>query len=157
MKQCDKQAYLAGLIDGEGSVAIVRIEHPTKRKKTQRVEHKARLSIINTDKKMIDWCVENFGGFLHKRKIANPRWKPCYSWNRSINKNDREWLISLSKYLITKKDRVQMLIDFIDLIGTPRFETPPEIIEQRENLRKEVLRLNDSGRAATTTKRSGRQ
>lgn len=141
MKQCDRLAYLAGLIDGEGCATIVRVEHPSK-KYPPRIEHKARLLVVNTDKKMIEWCVKHFGGFLHQRRFRQTNWKDCYSWHRGIAKKDRAWLVSLIPYLITKKDRVKLLVDYIDLIGHPRFKTAPEVIEKREAIRQEIKRLN---------------
>ena len=68
MNENEKLAYLAGIIDGEGTIVIAkgkirkgRINHP----------YSLRLVVMNTDIRLIEWLKENFGGSIHtKRSIG---------------------------------------------------------------------------------------
>lgn len=71
-------AYLAGLIDGEGSVVAA--------KKRQR-RTTWRLVVSNTDFDLLKWCKDTTGcGSIVTHKHDNPKWSDsgswqCYSWN----------------------------------------------------------------------------
>lgn len=67
MKETEK-AYLAGLIDGEGTVSIVRLHS-----RGQGFEHYvASVEISNTDMRMIDWVAKRLGGSIvaNRRKVV---------------------------------------------------------------------------------------
>ena len=55
----EKLIYLAGIIDGEGSIGIEHLSPCKNRKKSYYV---CRLCVINTDEKLIIWIKDNFGG-----------------------------------------------------------------------------------------------
>lgn len=102
-------AYLAGFIDGEGNIAVSR--HKTKGVLNDYTNYILKLSICNTDLRVINWVIKKFGGTLQK---DNPR-SPTISkkilfriwWQ---NEDARETLIKVSKYLVIKKDRANFLI-----------------------------------------------
>lgn len=143
MKETDL-AYFAGLLDGEGCIVIVAVKH------SYGIEYKARILVVNTDRKMIEWCVEKFNGFLHQRRFRNKKWKDCFSWHRGIAKKDEEWLRSLLPYMITKKERVQLLIDYLQTVSEKRTKRnlPPEVFAERKRIKEKITELNDSGRSS---------
>lgn len=71
-------AYLAGLMDGEGSVTMAM-------KRQRRTTW--RISIANTDFDLLAWCKEVTGcGSIIRKPLSNPNHKDsggwqCYSWN----------------------------------------------------------------------------
>lgn len=71
-------AYLAGIVDGEGSISI-----QTSGKVKQ---FTTKLTVTNTNYEMIQLFEQEFGGKVRQRvwKTAGPQdklnWKPCYEW-----------------------------------------------------------------------------
>lgn len=64
-------AYLAALIDGEGCISAS--PHRNGR------NYNVRLSIVNTDRRCLDWCVHTFDTgtvLIRNRKLQ----KICYKW-----------------------------------------------------------------------------
>lgn len=66
--------YLAGFIDGEGSLSLARI--PRRGRST---EYCVRLSIANTNRRILAKIQNQFGGTLARNRWRNPRWKPGYA------------------------------------------------------------------------------
>lgn len=65
-------AYLAGLVDGEGTISI-KTEGKTR-------PHTVYLHVSNTNENVIALCEEAFGGRRRLRKWKNKKWKPCWEW-----------------------------------------------------------------------------
>lgn len=97
-----ESAYLAGLIDGEGSIIAV------KRNKKGRITW--RLQVSSTTPILLDWCVEKTGvGKIIKRVSRNPlhadsQWWQCYSWNA------KKILEQTLPYMVLKKDKAVKMI-----------------------------------------------
>jgi len=87
----NKLAYLAGLIDGEGCVGTYRSG-----------KHMYfTIEIKMTSEAVIDWLVENFGGYKHARPSTNRRWQDQYRWR--IRGRDAEKLYErISPMLLVK-------------------------------------------------------
>jgi len=64
-------AYLAGIIDGEGSVG----NHSAGVGKRRFV-----IEVKMTDEPLIDWLVATFGGFKQFRPKQNIKWKDQWRW-----------------------------------------------------------------------------
>lgn len=75
-------AYLAGLIDGEGSIGVSRGARGQK-------AFFPRLLVSGTDEILADWLVGNFGGSVTWRRQINLRWKSEFLWrvtySRAVN------------------------------------------------------------------------
>ena len=73
-------AYLAGIIDGEGSIYIGNF---SSNPKTGTLHYQTNMEVTNTDKGLIDWLMSNFGGRMNlytpKQTPKNSR-KPVYRW-----------------------------------------------------------------------------
>jgi LAGLIDADG DNA endonuclease family protein len=136
-------AYFAGLFEGEGCFNI-RINHP--KKKPEASHYMGRICITNTNKQMIDWIFENFGGNFHLRK-RHPKFKPVYHW--SISGPAMEKCIhAIYPYLICKRPHADTMIKFrstFDPNRTSRMEIPEHIKEIRSDCIKELHILNHRG------------
>jgi len=90
-----KHAYLAGLIDGEGSI------YGRYGKKNNFL---GQVKVANTYKPMMNWLTKNFGGKiivgLHKRRIYH---KPVYNWTVWRHRDALAILGVTYPYLINKK------------------------------------------------------
>lgn len=90
-------AYAAGIIDGEGCINIT---------KTGRLfSYGIRILVVNTNRKIIDWLRNNFGGDIQKSTVVKkPNWKPRFTW-RLQYRQAVEFLDSIFPYLILKKEQ----------------------------------------------------
>jgi len=104
-------AYLAGIIDGEGSIILH--QNP----KDRRVW--GEIQISNTDEELVSWLIIKFGGRLY---IASQSRKKSHSlgkkriyllrWNGKLS---RDLIPRLLPYLIIKRDKAILLLKLSQL------------------------------------------
>ena len=102
-------AYLAGIIDGEGSIYIGNFScNP----KTGSPYYQTNMEVTNTDKALIDWLLENIGGrfnhYTEKQTPKNSR-KAVYRWIVSGDLLTHLCHLLLP-YLIIKKRQCEIMI-----------------------------------------------
>ena len=101
-------AYLAGLVDGEGSITYKQY-WDRKRKDRPRKYFCWRISIevVMTHKPTIQWCADTFGGkvYLKPRKTH----KMQYRWRRGF-REALEIAKAIEPYAVTKKTELQNII-----------------------------------------------
>lgn len=122
-------AYIAGLIDGEGSLAIY--------------QNGPRLSISNRHVSTLEWVKELVG---HGR-IWQPqnhsqfnRSAPCYQWDCGAN-GCRILLPKILPYSRINKDRIEALLEFLRMVSDKEVRNSkldPFFIEQKEQLKKRI-------------------
>lgn len=111
MSKC-QLAYIAGILDGEGCIAI------SKKKcrdgTAKGIQYRLYVSVANTDLKMIKFIKQTTGvGSIYKIKRNCERHKTAWRWNLwSIQASDL--LRDVHSYLITKKNQAKIGIKFID-------------------------------------------
>ena len=109
-----QRAYIAGIIDGEGTLSIVH----------QRGEESNRYAVTfrvcNTDKNLLDWMVKTTGiGKVTLLPVSKrsetwdrPNIKPLYGWY--INANSARWLLpQIKRYLIVKKEQAEITEEWL--------------------------------------------
>lgn len=104
----EKLAYLAGIIDGEGNIGI----NLSKKGKWQNCDnYKIRLTISGTDMRLMDWLVENFGGWICAKPIYKKEHKKSYNWSLMCSKagNILEMVLP---YLIIKKQQALIAVSY---------------------------------------------
>lgn len=107
----NKLAYLAGVVDSDGSIGIYKYWNPN----TPNVSPRYVLSIVvvNTSERLMNWLADTFGGTFKARKMTSPNHKATYSWQ--FNNAKAAHLLSLIKpYLVEKWDRAANGIEFIE-------------------------------------------
>lgn len=102
-------AYLAGIIDGEGSIYIGNFScNP----KTKIPYYQTNIQVTNTDKPLIDWLYNTFGGLISKRTVkqhaANSR-KQAYIWTASGERLTHLCELILP-YLIVKTRQCEIML-----------------------------------------------
>lgn len=138
-----ERAYLAGLIDGEGSIMLVgrnRANGPM-----------LRVNVSNTDRRLLDWLAERFGGTVRvmwrSQQEVRPNERVCYSWQRDC-RQCREVLEAALPYLISKREQARVAIAFSSTQkNVGRAGHPPEVVIERERLLDRMAELNARGRA----------
>lgn len=87
-----QRAYIAGLIDGEGTISL-----PSGRKPVQ-------LSIANTHRPLIDWLLSTVGGGCSKNTSAIAR-EPCWQWYLYAARDVAAMIQMTRPFLIIKAER----------------------------------------------------
>lgn len=136
-------AYMAGIIDGEGSLVARNYWAP-------RSTHPAvvcRLRVFNTNRGLIDWIAERWPGRIYHGKII-PHQKIVWVWETKALRA-RNLVLQIFPYLKIKQRQAEILIELIPLIfraGT-YFQAgiPEEDVEKRSKLVAEIRELNKRG------------
>ncbi len=140
-------ARLAAFLDGEGSISIVYATHKEPRLTSSRTQYEyVRLTIANTDPRLIVWLVETFGGRVREREYRrNANWKTAYWWTSSCRRAC-ELLEQCMPYFIMKKERAELAIALQQTMKrSGRGGTPAEVIEQRAVIKARLHVLNAKG------------
>jgi hypothetical protein len=105
------KGYLAGLVDGEGTVSIVK----TNRKDRKNEQYKPLVEITNTCRKALDIVIERVGSFrCHSKKgrlYRNSR-KAIYDILIRKHKDVEVFLEMILPYLIIKRKHAELVLGF---------------------------------------------
>lgn len=130
-----KWAYLAALIDGEGTISIG--GHSAKLKSGElRPRFDLQINVANTDIRLMKWLTSVFGFnyyTLSQNKNIRSR-KPCYQWKVSGRKSQEQFLLAVIPYLVMKKEQAKLALEFLRL--------PYDSASQRFELKKRMSELN---------------
>lgn len=66
-------AYLAGFIDGEGNIGIDKYN-----KYGTSVNYAIKVAISNTNRKILEWIKDDYGGYISTLKRRLPHHRVCY-------------------------------------------------------------------------------
>jgi hypothetical protein len=133
-------AYIAGLLDGEGTICF---SHHLARPKLNREFWQPKVTIANTNRAVIEWLAAKMGGSIaqHHQKA---HWRRCYVWNA---KDIRGILRTVQPFLRIKARQAEIVLAFLD---TRHFgkRASHQLVLQRRIWQGEVAFLNKRGRAA---------
>lgn len=134
-----KLSYLAGIIDGEGSIAI-EIQSQSIRHNRKCDYYSLRLLVTNTNIQLLNWIRDNFEGTIKARKyFANRR--QCYSWNLCSHKA-AEVLRACQPYMIILKPHVDVFLEFAATMSRAHVKLSDELLEDRRNLYLKLKHIN---------------
>ncbi len=135
-------AWAAGIIDGEGCISIVQ-SRSSGRAGLSYVRYVTRVSVVNTDARMIQKLLGLFGGQLKTEKPEKAGWKVRHVWVLHALKAET-FLVSILPWLVIKKEQADIAIASRSLRhgpkGRPR-SSPRYDIEGMEWFRREITRL----------------
>jgi hypothetical protein len=143
MNHSENLAYLAGIIDGEGSLLLW-----MNKSSNERGQFNLRVNVTSTDKCLIDWIFNNFGGSIYEcnspSRKSQPNWKKQYVWQ--INRPEMlEFLKKIYPFLIIKKERCEIAIKFRETFETRKRNLTKEIFQIRLSLYHQMKHLNHRG------------
>lgn len=105
--------YVAGILDGEGTIALCFYRQKDRPSEYTRLE----IRINNTDFRLIKWLMHNFGGRFqmsaNDRGFKNTR--PLYSWYLSGKANKEKFLLGVLPYLLLKREQASIALEFLRL------------------------------------------
>lgn len=76
--ELDKWSYLAGILDGEGHIAVQRAGF-----KGKNARYRFTIDVKMTDRIIVEWLAENFGGMIAFCPSKNPRWRDQWRWRKT--------------------------------------------------------------------------
>ena len=112
-------AYLAGILDGEGTISMsdkrimkrkskgIRITNKVYR---ARINFSTTVTVCNTDIVLMNWLLENFRGSLSFSKRQKDNWKPKITWIMPTKKISYI-LEQIYPYLVLKKQQAKLMIE----------------------------------------------
>lgn len=106
MTHKEKIIYLAGLIDGEGHFFIYDWDGG----KNSRPQVIVGIVVANTNKEIIDWLKENYGGYKRSVTPKVKHWSIYYDWQLR-GKAAIALAHLIEPYLIIKREQVKRLTD----------------------------------------------
>lgn len=134
-------AYLAGILDGEGSFNI------KYNKKTD--VYFTCISVGMTELPAIELMAETFGGKI--RVESSGRNKDIYRWESNSAQKNRHVLEAVQPYVRVKKDQVLALLECVSTIRSPGGGevTTPETKQRRKEFYLKVKELHAAAPATT--------
>lgn len=134
-------AYMAGIIDGEGSICLL------KGKSRWGTYVQPRVNVYNNSVALMQWIVEVFGGTFTKVKRRQPKWVEGYVW--TMNSSDtRFYMDVLRPFLIIKRRNAELVVEFYS-VGRRygRGRNNKVILEKQLALVNEIRKENLKSRA----------
>lgn len=132
-------AYLAGIIDGEGSFSL-------KRRRDQSGMWPSQLCVGNTDMRLMDWLKSHFGGNFSIETRPNPKHKPVGRWTASA-KDIAPIVQAVLPYLVIKKSQAELILAYRRTVPAVRTEwkTAPAVTAERTRIHSALSVLNRRG------------
>lgn len=112
LKETEK-AYIAGFLDGEGTITISKATNKTG------VHYLPVVQLANTNEKVMKWLCEklkklniSFSFLIDRPKKKN--WKECYIIIIREMESIRKFLYEIKDYLIVKRTQAELLLEFVE-------------------------------------------
>ncbi len=137
-------AYLAGFVDGEGTITIMRFRR-TNRK--HQIDYRPLLSISNTNREALEWVVSVTGvGSVQQSHRIRVGYKTNWKYT-VVNSNAIVLAKILLPYLKIKKLNAEILVRYADTLITnyKPYRVSEVVLTQREELTNLVNHLNLRG------------
>lgn len=137
MNHNENIAYLAGIIDGEGSIGI---EHLSPTKNRRKDYYVCRLTVINTYEPLMKRLVSTFKGQYDTRKRIEGR-RICYRWH-VFGEDLEKALQMILPYLDEKLPQAKKLLEYRATVRKTGWLVSDEILETRKQLWLSCKKLN---------------
>ena len=102
-------AYLAGLLDGDGSITLKRVNK-------HKASFKLLIFVANTNMPVLKWIQNKFGGKIYVYDRQDGIRKPLGKWHTFTN-NAYTVLKQIYPYLIIKKEHAKLAINFVEKLN----------------------------------------
>ena len=101
-------AWLAGMIDGEGCLTI---NEQLTTNPARSSAHWANLAVVNTDKAALDEMQTREGGSLYRKRQSSLRHKECWAWNL-CSQQLVDLLRRIRAHLRVKREQAWLVLEF---------------------------------------------
>jgi len=139
------RAYLAGLLDGEGSICIS-LAKPGGATRRKAPSHCLNVGVTNTDWPLIDWLRTSLGGSICAGRVSAPTARPVWTWRLTGN-SAKDFLGATLPYLRVKRARAELAVEFQTQRAGRRGnkKLTPEQLAEREHYRLLISSMNAGG------------
>lgn len=121
--------YIAGIIDGEGTISVV--------KKSHRDACTIHLSVTNTKRELLEWLLARLAGHISNSKSGSEKWADKYCWLTSAT-HAASIIRCIRPYLVIKAGQADLALEFME----HRFDP----LENQLQYRSQMKVLNRRGR-----------
>ena len=104
MKEDIEMAYMAGILDGDGSFSVMKSHNA----------YYPCIQLSNAFKGMSEYLFEKFKGSKRVKKPQQPHHKPLYVWSVRGLGSAKNVLNKVIPFLVLKKERAKFMLDFIE-------------------------------------------
>ncbi len=161
-KEETKWAYIAGLIDGEGSIMIMRQAHESFMKQRAASgcfdpHYHPQIRIGMIDRRPIDFICEvsGIGKVIEEKPYHHKR--PMFRWNIRRRDEITAFLQKIMPYLLVKTEQAKLALNFCEnWIGKPGLRLTDENRKKREAAWLAMRSLNGVVSPATTERKGKR-
>lgn len=150
-RQAVQLAYMAGIMDGEGTIRIDKMK-PSKKRKTKNPCYSVHISLGMVEAVMPQLFRETFGVGSRRVECVEGK-RPVHRWHVRGNHCARIVIDALMPYLILKKRQADIALELIEGWKTPysrKKGIDPLELRRREDLYRQMRKLNAVGAAAET-------
>lgn len=143
-------AYVAGLLDGEGQISIIHRSRRGERGKRGEMQSYIFVALTMTDKRPLQAISKRFGSAVYEIKSKDPRWKDAYRW-QVAGPIAEEILRAARPYLLLKARHADLCLEFRKdrMMGgrasPERARYNAQVMAHRLKLREEIRFLNKRG------------
>ena len=104
-----KIAYLAGVVDGEGTITI----HKHKFYGREAYQLRPRLIVSNTDAALLKELQRRHGGTITSHREATAKSKKCYLWRVAAIDEIFNLVSAMRPHLLVKGKQADLILDFL--------------------------------------------
>jgi len=128
-----EKAYLAGIVDGEGTVTLTR----HRKKETPG----PRVAVANNNLKLLEWIKSRVGGVIVSKKKRKPHYSDSYAWYAQQDRAIR-FLDEIKQYLIIKKPHADLILQKYKSVTHRAGKYTPEMLRKKMRLVAQIRKLN---------------
>jgi hypothetical protein len=146
-----QKAYLAGLIDGEGCLTI--LKNKSQQNENVSPVYTACLIIVMTDSEVIQYIKDLLGVgsiFIQHRENQGLKHSDTYRYTLNTHGKLYELLSSISPYMIVKRDEAAILLEYLALPKAKQagrnHSTSPYYVMQRETYYQRLRDIKTRGK-----------
>lgn len=128
--------YTAGVIDGEGCLTAYMRPNGA-------IE--IRVDVVNTNRKLLEWLCQTWGGAIYARKVTNARHKQQFAWE--LRRDAAVSMLGMIQdHLIVKAEQAETMISLWEQRGDGRKGREPISAELRGVRATHVAKLRELNR-----------
>lgn len=132
MEEVEK-AYIAGIVDGEGTVTLTR--HSKKQTPSPRV------AVANNNLKLLEWIKSMAGGVIVSKKKRKPHHSDSYAWYAQQDRAIR-FLDEIKEYLIIKRSQADLILEKYKTVTHRAGKYTPDMLKRKMRLVAQIRELN---------------
>ena len=126
-------SYLAGILDGEGSIMLTRQKSKSLRSPS--------LSVTSIDEELIEWLLTNFGGIKVKKKKYRKNHAQAWEWRLRNKLKLFDLLKNVLPYIVIerKRQKIVYLLENYDKVTQRNGKYTEEMLNKKLSFEKNFL------------------